>query len=92
MGKVSPRRKGKRTEKDELVLTPGGWRPASTVHRVKPGQHIDASGGRLKIVDTASGKVIEDLGEIPEAESARPKKRRSGTGTPGKKKKQAKKK
>jgi hypothetical protein len=88
MGKVPPERKGKQTEKDELVLTPGGWRPKSKVHHVEPGQHIDGKGGRLKIIDTATGKVIEDLGKIPEAESARPKKRRSGAGTSGQKKKQ----
>jgi hypothetical protein len=69
----SPKEKGKQTEKDELVLTPGGWRPKSKVHHVGPGQHVDVEDGRLKIIDTATGKIIEDLGEIQETETTRQK-------------------
>jgi hypothetical protein len=77
MSKTSPRRKSKQTEKDQLVLTPGGWRLKSKVHYVKPGHHIDSEGGRLKIIHTATGKVIKDLGEIPEPKLKRPKKENS---------------
>ena len=47
------------------VLTPGGWRPKSKVHRVEPGQVVSLAGGRLKIVHAESGKVVRDLGAIP---------------------------
>jgi hypothetical protein len=92
MDKVPPRKKGKQEDKDELVLTPGGWRPKSKTHFIEPGYHIDSEGGRLKIIHTATGKVTADLGEIPKAESEKPKKSRSGAGTQRKKKKQTKKK
>jgi hypothetical protein len=49
---------------DELVLTSGGWRPKSTVHRVERGQHVSTKGGRLRKIDTASGEVLADYGEI----------------------------
>jgi len=87
MSKAPAKKKSKQTGTDELVLTPGGWRPKSKVHHVQPGQHIDGTGGRLRIIETATGKVVKDLGEIAEAEPAKPKKRRSDAGTSGKKKK-----
>lgn len=64
--KDSTKEKGKQIEKDELVLTPEGWRPKSKVHHIEPGQHVEVEGGRLKIIDTTTGKIIEDLGEISE--------------------------
>jgi hypothetical protein len=85
-------RKKKQQEKDDLVLTPGGWRPKSKVHHVEPGQHIDAEGGRLKIIDTATGKIIEDLGEIAQVKSPKQKKRKSNVGPREEKKKPIKKK
>lgn len=91
MGKIPVKRRGKRTDKDELVLTPGGWRPKSKVHHVPPGYHIDGAGGRLKIIETATGKVIEDLGEIPEEKPVKARKPRSGSGSGRKKTEQAKK-
>lgn len=45
----------------------------------------------MKIVDTATGKVIEDLGEIPEVASG-PEKRDSGTDRRGEEQKQTRKK
>jgi hypothetical protein len=80
MGKVSPKKKGQQEDQEELVLTPGGWRPKSKVYYVEPGYHIDGEGGRLKIVHTATGKVIADLGEIQPEEPLKPKKRKSGAG------------
>jgi hypothetical protein len=47
---------------DELVLTPGGWRPKSKVHQLAPGQHISGKDGRLRIIETATGRVVKDLG------------------------------
>lgn len=70
MSKATP--KGSKTsQKEELVLTPGGWRPKSKVHLVEPGHHISGEGGRLKIIHTESGKTIKDLGILPKAPSAK---------------------
>jgi hypothetical protein len=55
-------------EKEELVLTPGGWRPKSKTHFIEPGYHVREENGRLKKVCTATGEVVEDLGEVPKTE------------------------
>ncbi len=65
MGNSSSRQKGQPTKKDELVLTPGGWRPKSKVFKVEPGHHVEVQEGRLRVIHTAAGKVIADLGEVP---------------------------
>ncbi|MDD5723565.1 MAG: hypothetical protein PHY29_07475 [Syntrophales bacterium] len=91
MSKISKKKKEQQEGKDERVLTPGGWRPKSKVRHIAPGQRIDVVEGRLKIVDTATGKVIEDLGEIPEVASG-PEKRDSGTDRRGEEQKQTRKK
>lgn len=49
---------------EELVLTPGGWRPKSKVHFVAPGQSILQDAGKLKIIQADSGKLILDVGEF----------------------------
>ena len=49
------------------VLTPGGWRPQSKVHRLEPGHAVSMAGGRLKIVHAESGRVIKELGVVPKA-------------------------
>jgi hypothetical protein len=49
---------------DELVLTPGGWRPKSTVHQIEVGHHLSVKDGRFQKIHTASGQVIADYGEI----------------------------
>jgi hypothetical protein len=54
-----------------IVNTPGGPRPRSKVHLVKPGQHVDAAGKRLVIADSVTGKIIEDLGELSPADPRR---------------------
>ena len=63
MDKAIPNKEPKLTQDDELVLTPGGLRPKSKVHFVKPGQHIDGENGRLKIIDSETGEIIKDLGD-----------------------------
>ena len=64
MGKINPKAEFNRNEDDELVLTPGGLRPKSKVHFVRPGHHISEEKGRLKIMDSETGEIIKDLGEI----------------------------
>lgn len=59
-----------RSDEEEKVLTPGGWRPKSNVHILQEGQHISGKGGRLRIIETATGKVVKDLG--PKSTKKRP--------------------
>ena len=47
----------------DLVLTPGGLRPRSLVHQLETGQHVSVRGGRVQIIETATGEVVRDLGE-----------------------------
>ena len=49
---------------DDLVLTPGGFRPRSAVHLVEPGHSISAAGGRLRKL-APNGAVIADAGSLP---------------------------
>jgi hypothetical protein len=46
----------------EFTVTPGGVRPKSMVHEVKPGQIVDLDGATLKRFDLATRKFIEPLG------------------------------
>jgi len=50
---------------DDLVLTPGGYRPQSTVHLIEPGHILDASGGVLQKRLAATGEVVESFGPVP---------------------------
>jgi hypothetical protein len=56
--------------RENNVLTPGGWRPESKVHILQDGQHISGKGGRLRIIETATGRVVKDLG--PTSKKKRP--------------------
>src|SRR5271154_3529395 len=47
----------------DVVRTPGGLRPRSLVYKLEPGQHVSTKGGRVLIIDTATGNVVKDLGE-----------------------------
>jgi hypothetical protein len=59
------------TMAEKRVLTPGGFRPESKVHKIAPGHVLDASGGRLRELD-ADGNVIADFGPAPAAASVGP--------------------
>lgn len=48
---------------DELVATPGGYRPKSSVHYVEPGHVVKLVEGRLKKFD-ASEKLVADFGAV----------------------------
>jgi hypothetical protein len=49
---------------EELVLTPGGYRPKSLVHFVEPGNVLRVTDGRILKLDPA-GKILADHGVIP---------------------------
>lgn len=58
-----PKRPVRANDGTDLVLTPGGPRPRSLVHRLEPGQHVSTKDGRVRIIKTATGEVVKDLGE-----------------------------
>jgi hypothetical protein len=45
--------------------------PREGARQVGPGQHVSGKDGRLRILDTRTGAVVEDLGEIPAHEAGR---------------------
>src|SRR5690349_2274233 len=51
------------TAAQDLVLTPGGYRHRSLVHRIEAGHAVRASAGRLQKVHN-SGRVVADLGPL----------------------------
>jgi hypothetical protein len=92
MGISSLKRKGKHTREADFVLTPGGWRPKSKAFKVEPGHHVEVQDGRLKVIHTATGTVVADLGEVPETSVENSKKASSAAGSSGKIRKLAKRK
>jgi hypothetical protein len=64
MGHQSSKVKSKRVGADEFVLTPGGWRPKSKTFKLEPGHHVDLQDGTLRVVRTATGEVVAELGPI----------------------------
>jgi hypothetical protein len=50
------------------------------VHRLEHGQHISGKGGRLRIIETATGNVVKDhLGEVSKQKHGRPRGAAVGT-------------
>ena len=72
-----PKRPVRPHDSTDLVLTPGGMRPRELVHELLEGQHISTEGGRVRIIETATGNVVKDLGETgtapPEDETGPPR-------------------
>ena len=57
------------TSTDNLVLTPGGYRPESKAHEIKPGESLRMTKeGHLQKIGP-SGEVLEDYG-VPEVSPA----------------------
>ena len=61
----------------DIVLTPGGLRPRSLGHTLRPGEHVSLKDGRVRIIESTTGNVVKDLGEIapdanPEGTAAPP--------------------
>jgi hypothetical protein len=71
MGNKSSKVKSKRVGADEFVLTPGGWRPRSKTFKLEPGHHVDMKDGTLRVVRTATGEVVADLGPISRGSAAK---------------------
>jgi hypothetical protein len=65
---------------DELILTPGGYRPKSQIFLVEPGNIIDASGGRLRKL-APDGKVLADYGPLPIRSARTPRSSSTATAT-----------
>ena len=49
---------------EELVLTPGGYRPKSLVHRVEPAHILRLTGNRSLQMVHPSGAIVQDFGII----------------------------
>jgi hypothetical protein len=49
---------------DDLVLTPGGYRPKSVVQALEPGHRVSGANGRLRVLKP-DGSVVTDLGPLP---------------------------
>jgi len=88
----SSKRKEKHTPNADLVLTPGGWRPRSSVFKVEPGHHVEVQDGRLRVIHTGTGRVVADLGEVPKQNAENSKTGSSAAGSPGRIRKRAKRK
>lgn len=56
---------------DELVLTPGGFRPRSLVHKIEPGHYLDTSTGRFRQHDR-TGKLVADHGPMIQRPGGKP--------------------
>ena len=46
------------------MYTPEGLRKKSTVHHVEHGCHLSKENGRMKKIETKTGRVIEDYGQV----------------------------
>jgi hypothetical protein len=55
----------------EMVITPGGARHRSLVHRVEPGSVLDGTAGHHRLLH-ASGETLADFGMIEERAGTRP--------------------
>jgi len=79
MGDDSSKKTSKQNKEDktDLVLTPGGWRPKSKVHLLKPGEHVSGKGGKLQIIHTETGKIVKTVGTLSKKKLIR------NLGTPG---------
>lgn len=52
------------TGSDGSVLTPVGYMDKSKVHYIAPGFQLSMNHGRLQKVESATGKLVEDFGEV----------------------------
>jgi hypothetical protein len=53
----------------QFTVTPGGVRPKSMVHEVKPGEIVDLDGARFKRFDLATRKFVAPLGVTKDLEA-----------------------
>jgi hypothetical protein len=56
---------------EQMVVTPGGFRPSSRVHKIEADHHLDLSGGRIRKFHR-SGRLVTDFGEFTTDRPARP--------------------
>lgn len=50
------------SDPDELVLTPGGYKPRSKVFLIETGHHIAGRNDRLWKIESSTGREVQDLG------------------------------
>jgi hypothetical protein len=54
---------------DGSVLTPVGYMDKSKVHYIAPGFHLNVANGHLQKVESATGRLVEDFGEVKPLET-----------------------
>ena len=52
------------TAQSDLVLTPAGYMPRENVHFLAPGNRLAVNNGHLQQLETRTGKMIRDFGEV----------------------------
>jgi hypothetical protein len=62
-----PRRPVRPLDTEDVVHTPGGVRPRDLVQILQDGEHISLKDGHVRIIETATGKVVKDLGPVATA-------------------------
>lgn len=71
------------TNSTDLVPTPGGMLPRSNVHLIENGYKLIKQNNHFMKVDTRSGSIVQDFGEITPAPAKRPGTQSSGPRTSG---------
>ena len=61
---IVPAAKSSVTNSNEMVLTPVGLMEKSKVHFIGDGFQLNVENGRLQKIEAATGKMIEDFGEV----------------------------
>jgi hypothetical protein len=59
------------TVSSDQVLTPAGYMDKSKVHYIGDGYHLNVANGRLQKLETKTGRIIEDYGEVTRTPSQR---------------------
>jgi len=59
---ITPPAGSNSTVNNDLVLTPGGYRPRSMVYKIKPEHHLADKDHRLYMVDSVTGQEVQELG------------------------------
>src|SRR4051794_25650223 len=62
---------GEPGESEELVLTPGGYRPKSLVHVIAPGDSLRITDEGVQEIDP-SGNVVADFGPLSDTSGGEP--------------------
>lgn len=57
-----PKSPARKLNTTDVVITPGGARPRSLAHVLEPGHRVSLKDGHVRIIETATGNEMHDLG------------------------------